>query len=134
MDIRVDEVRNVFFHLFFFDISESISIESNIATAFNLRTYSEVVMQTVHPASVALDSVEITFKDQYMGRSEMWRLKTYLVRMMIISFGWHNIACKSVQRYSKSVQRDCSPLWMAKFFVSNQTKLPSNKYVYGDVE
>lgn len=36
-------------------------------------------MQTVHPGAVALDSVEITFKDQYMGRSEMWRLKSYLV-------------------------------------------------------
>lgn len=59
--------------------SEVISIESNIATAFNLRTFSEVVMQIVNPADVALDSVEITFKDQYMGRSEMWRLKNYLV-------------------------------------------------------
>lgn len=36
-------------------------------------------MRVIDPASVALDSVEITFKDQYMGRSEMWRLKTYLV-------------------------------------------------------
>lgn len=58
---------------------EIISIESNIAAAFNLRTYSEVVMQVVDPAAVALDSVELTFKDQYMGRSEMWRLKTFLV-------------------------------------------------------
>lgn len=61
------------------NISEIISIESNIAAAFNLRTYSEVVMQVVDPTAVALDSVEITFKDQYMGRSEMWRLKTFLV-------------------------------------------------------
>lgn len=60
-------------------ISETISIETNIASAFNLRTYSDVVMQTVIPAVVALDSVEITFKDQYLGRSEMWRLKTNLV-------------------------------------------------------
>lgn len=59
--------------------SESISIESNIASAFNLRTYSDVVMQTVLPVIVALDSVEITFKDQYLGRSEMWRLKSHLV-------------------------------------------------------
>lgn len=36
-------------------------------------------MRIIDPVSVALDSVEITFKDQYMGRSEMWRLKTYLV-------------------------------------------------------
>jgi len=56
-----------------------ISIESCIATAFKMRSYSNVVMQIVNPADVALDSIEITFKDQYMGRSEMWRLKTYLV-------------------------------------------------------
>lgn len=58
----------------------AISIESGIATAFKMRTYSNVVMKIVNPADVALDSIEITFKDQYMGRSEMWRLKTYLVR------------------------------------------------------
>lgn len=56
-----------------------ISIDASIASAFNLPTYSEVVMRIIDPATVALDSVEITFKDQYMGRSEMWRLKTYLV-------------------------------------------------------
>lgn len=58
---------------------EIISVESNIAAAFNLRTYSDVIMQVVNPSLVALDSVEITFKDQYMGRSEMWRLKKFLV-------------------------------------------------------
>jgi len=57
-----------------------ISIESGIANAFKMRPYSNVVMRIVKPADVALDSIEITFKDQYMGRSEMWRLKTYLVR------------------------------------------------------
>ena len=31
------------------------------------------------PSQVALDSVELTFKDQYMGRSEMWRVKKNLV-------------------------------------------------------
>jgi len=43
------------------------------------------VMRIVNPADVALDSIEITFKDQYMGRSEMWRLKTYLVRNRLLS-------------------------------------------------
>jgi len=60
-----------------------ISIESCIATAFKMRSYSNVVMQIVNPADVALDSIEITFKDQYMGRSEMWRLKTYLVSSVL---------------------------------------------------
>lgn len=61
-----------------------ISIDAGVASAFNLPTYSEVVMQIINPASVALDSLEISFKDQYMGRSEMWRLKNYLVIIRII--------------------------------------------------
>lgn len=31
------------------------------------------------PESVILDSVELTFKEQYLGRSEMWRIKTSLM-------------------------------------------------------
>ena len=59
--------------------TESIQVQSDIVTAFSLRRYAEVVVHLVDPQAVALDSVEITFKDQYMGRSEMWRLKSHLV-------------------------------------------------------
>lgn len=59
---------------------DAISIESGVAAQFKLRTFTDVVMRVVDVADVALDSIEITFKDQYMGRSEMWRLKKYLVR------------------------------------------------------
>jgi len=62
-----------------FKFSETISIEQSIALAFQLRTYADVYMNIVDPESVALDSVEFTFKDQYLGRSEMWRLKNNLV-------------------------------------------------------
>lgn len=58
---------------------ETISVENNIATTFQLRTFAGVYMNIVNPDDVALDSVELTFKDQYMGRSEMWRLKNSLV-------------------------------------------------------
>jgi hypothetical protein len=58
-------------------------VEQSIATAFQLRTYADVCMNIVNPEDVALDSVELTFKDQYMGRSEMWRLKNSLVSIMI---------------------------------------------------
>lgn len=64
-------------------VVETISIESNIATLFALRTFADVVIRVVEPATVALDSVEVTFKDQYLGRSEMWRLKTILVKDVI---------------------------------------------------
>jgi hypothetical protein len=58
-------------------------VEQSIATAFQLRTYADVIMNIVNPEDVALDSVELTFKDQYMGRSEMWRLKNSLVRVIM---------------------------------------------------
>lgn len=62
---------------------ESVSVETNIATSFNLRSFADVVMTVIDPDSVALDSVEITFKDQYMGRSEMWRLKQHLTHTCV---------------------------------------------------
>jgi len=33
----------------------------------------------VSPESVILDSVELTFRDQYLGRSEMWRLRNSMI-------------------------------------------------------
>lgn len=58
---------------------ETISVENNVASMFQLRTFADVYMNIVNPDDVALDSIELTFKDQYMGRSEMWRLKNSLV-------------------------------------------------------
>nr|CAI5831302.1 unnamed protein product [Callosobruchus analis] len=62
---------------------ETISVEQSIATAFGLQTYKNVTIRLVNPADVALDSIELTFKDQYMGRSEMWRLKNSLVNSCV---------------------------------------------------
>ncbi|XP_034484120.1 GATOR complex protein Iml1 isoform X2 [Drosophila innubila] len=83
-----------------------ISIESCIATAFKMRSYSNVVMQIVNPADVALDSIEITFKDQYMGRSEMWRLKTYLTNTCVyvnkkIDYNDMQIRCQVYEMWSQ---------------------------------
>jgi DEP domain-containing protein 5 len=65
-----------------------ISVESSVALAFNLRTREHVYVNIIDSnspryESVVLDSVEITFKDQYMGRSEMWRLKTHLTNSCV---------------------------------------------------
>lgn len=61
-----------------------VSVESSIALTFNLKNYGDVYMRIIHdPTTVALDSVEITFKDQYMGRSEMWRLKQFLTNTCV---------------------------------------------------
>ena len=58
-----------------------ISIEKTIAETFNLRPYRDVVVKTVDPKSVGLDLLELTFRDQYLGRSDMWRLRRGLVSL-----------------------------------------------------
>jgi hypothetical protein len=63
---------------------DTISVEQSIASAFQLRTYADVCTSIVSADDVALDSVELTFKDQYLGRSDMWRLKNSLVSCIIV--------------------------------------------------
>lgn len=49
------------------------------------RLYDTVSVKLVEPADVALDSVELLFKDHYLNRSDMWRLKNSLVRAVVAS-------------------------------------------------
>ncbi|XP_055914582.1 GATOR complex protein Iml1 isoform X2 [Eupeodes corollae] len=89
-----------------------ISIESSIASTFNLKAYSVVVMRLVNAADVALDSIEITFKDQYMGRSEMWRLKTYLTNTCVyinkkIDYFDKSIRCQVYEMWSQGDRVSC---------------------------
>ncbi|XP_017842450.2 LOW QUALITY PROTEIN: GATOR complex protein Iml1 [Drosophila busckii] len=99
----------------------AISIESGIAIAFRMRSYSNVVMRIVNPADVALDSIEITFKDQYMGRSEMWRLKTYLTNTCVyvnkkIDYNDMQIRCQVYEMWSQGER-------VASGVISEDTKI-----------
>ncbi|XP_029721962.2 GATOR complex protein Iml1 isoform X2 [Aedes albopictus] len=91
---------------------EAISVEANVALAFNLKPYKDVYLRKVDPAEVALDSVEITFKDQYMGRSEMWRLKTYLTNTCVylnkkIEYCESCIRCQVYEMWSQGDRVAC---------------------------
>ncbi|XP_043269598.1 GATOR complex protein Iml1 isoform X3 [Venturia canescens] len=91
---------------------ETISIENNVATMFQLRTFADVYMNIVNPNDVALDSIELTFKDQYMGRSEMWRLKNSLVNTCVymskkIEFCGGNIRCQVYEMWSQGDRVAC---------------------------
>ncbi|XP_055607436.1 GATOR complex protein Iml1 isoform X1 [Uranotaenia lowii] len=91
---------------------ETISVEANIAVAFNLKPYKNVYMRKVDMSEVALDSVEITFKDQYMGRSEMWRLKTYLTNTCVylnkkIEYCESCIRCQVYEMWSQGDRVAC---------------------------
>uniref|UniRef100_A0A2K6CIW1 GATOR1 complex protein DEPDC5 n=1 Tax=Macaca nemestrina TaxID=9545 RepID=A0A2K6CIW1_MACNE len=60
-------------------VLETISVDQTVTQVFRLRPYQDVYVNVVDPKDVTLDLVELTFKDQYIGRGDMWRLKKSLV-------------------------------------------------------
>ncbi|XP_027243033.1 GATOR complex protein DEPDC5 isoform X3 [Cricetulus griseus] len=58
---------------------ETVSVDQTVTQVFRLRPYQDVYVNVVDPKDVTLDLVELTFKDQYIGRGDMWRLKKSLV-------------------------------------------------------
>ncbi|XP_060048727.1 GATOR1 complex protein DEPDC5 isoform X2 [Erinaceus europaeus] len=58
---------------------ETVSVDQTVTQVFRLRPYQDVYVNVVDPKDVSLDLVELTFKDQYIGRGDMWRLKKSLV-------------------------------------------------------
>ncbi|XP_066583713.1 GATOR complex protein Iml1 isoform X2 [Prorops nasuta] len=91
---------------------ETISIENNVAIMFQLRTFADVCMNIVNPDDVALDSIEIIFKDQYMGRSEMWRIKNNLVNTCVymnkkLEFCGGSIRCQVYEMWSQGDRVAC---------------------------
>ncbi|XP_065209009.1 GATOR complex protein Iml1 isoform X2 [Planococcus citri] len=98
-----------------------ISVETSVANAFQLKSYTEVVVKKVDFDSVVLDSVELIFKDQYLGRSEMWRLKKQLVNSCV----YYN---KKFEFYNKAIRAQVYEMWsqgerVACGVISEDTKL-----------
>ncbi|XP_053623506.1 GATOR complex protein Iml1 isoform X2 [Plodia interpunctella] len=91
---------------------DTISVEQSIATTFQLRTFADVYVNIVNVPDVALDSLELTFKDQYMGRSEMWRLKNHLVNTCVylnkkIEYCGGAIRCQVYEMWSQGDRVAC---------------------------
>ncbi|KAI8928325.1 hypothetical protein BC831DRAFT_548431 [Entophlyctis helioformis] len=56
-----------------------ISVAQHIATLFELNARTDVLVRKVDKESMTASFVEISFRDQYIGRSDMWRLKMSLI-------------------------------------------------------
>jgi hypothetical protein len=56
-----------------------ISIQKSIAEAVSLIQYTKVVVERITEADAALDFVELSFKRQYLQRSNMYRFKQSLI-------------------------------------------------------
>ncbi|KAI9272610.1 hypothetical protein BY458DRAFT_539708 [Sporodiniella umbellata] len=55
-----------------------LSISKDLADRFNFRSRQEVVVELIDPTPVSLDHIELAFKEQYLSRSDMWRLQQSL--------------------------------------------------------
>uniref|UniRef100_A0A915LAE1 DEP domain-containing protein n=1 Tax=Romanomermis culicivorax TaxID=13658 RepID=A0A915LAE1_ROMCU len=54
---------------------------------FPFKRYSEVVVECVTPADVALDLLELTFREQYISRSDMCRVRRFLLNRCVYLSG-----------------------------------------------
>ncbi|BES97244.1 Protein of unknown function (DUF3608) [Nesidiocoris tenuis] len=91
---------------------DAISVEQSVAATFQLRTYWDIIVNVVNPDTVTLDLVEIIFKDQYMGRSEMWRLKNSLVNTCVflnkkLEFCGGSVRCQVSEMWAQGDRVAC---------------------------
>lgn len=97
----------------------TISIEHSIAISFQMRNFSDVIINKVEQDLVLLDSVELFFKDQYLARSDMWRLKKHITNTCVhinkkIEFS--NIRCQVFEMWSQGCR-------MASGYINEETKV-----------
>jgi hypothetical protein len=62
-----------------FQQKETISLKHSVASKFKFRAYWEVHVEIVDPSAFTLALVELKFKDQWLGRSDMWRFGKTLI-------------------------------------------------------
>ena len=53
---------------------DSVYVEKSVAETYKLPNFKDVIVTQIDTKFITLDSIELTFKEQYMGRSDMWRL------------------------------------------------------------
>ena len=56
-----------------FQQKETISLQHSVASKFKFRAYWDVHVTIIDPAAHTLALVEVKFKDQWLGRGDMWR-------------------------------------------------------------
>ena len=100
---------------------DTVYIERSIADSFQLSNFKSLIVAKVEPELVALDSVELLFKEQYLGRSEMWRLKQSLCDSVVflnkkINFSKDAIRCTVNEMWGSGERVACG-------FVNQDTKV-----------
>ncbi|KAJ3213720.1 vacuolar membrane-associated protein iml1 [Dinochytrium kinnereticum] len=107
-----------------------ISVAQHVAVAFDLLPRTTVVVRKVEKSAFSADFMELSFRDQYIGRSDMWKLKTSLnntcihvgkkvtslgvraqVKELVIS--GRSVPCAYITEHTRTIYRSES----AKYFI-----------------
>nr|GAT60204.1 predicted protein [Mycena chlorophos] len=106
-----------------------ISIPKPMADAFKLKNNAEVLVTKVDPALYSAEFIELIFQDQYLGRSDMWRLGEYLVGQCVyanqeVSFIGGIVAkIQAIYMDGKQVQAACVTTSTKSIFRSLSAKI-----------
>eukprot|EP00808_Paulinella_micropora_P026926 g54287.t1 len=60
-----------------------LSILDTIAEIFGLTARMELHVRVVQPQTISVEFLEVSFQNQFMGRSDMWRIKKLLVNKLL---------------------------------------------------
>ena len=107
---------------------DTIYIEKSICDGFHLQNFQDTIVKKVDAKSVALDSVELTFKEQYMGRSEMWRIKKKLVNTCVFLNKKVEICGGSIRCYINEMWASDSEICLKE--TENRANLVENGSVF----
>ncbi|KAG8821492.1 vacuolar membrane-associated protein iml1 [Serendipita sp. 399] len=97
-----------------------VSLSSDIAKCFDIHSGTEVTLTKIDPSKYTAEALEVFFRDQYLGRPDMWRLSSSLVgkcwhaEQKVQFVGSISATIKNIYRDSKSVKAA---------FVSPETKI-----------
>ena len=82
-------LKGLFLFLFISKIG-SVSIQSSLASAFQLRQFNDVIVNKVNKNDVTLDRLELVVKDHFVTRSDAW----YLHQSLIGSCVYYSKKCR----------------------------------------
>ncbi|OQR72135.1 hypothetical protein BIW11_01364 [Tropilaelaps mercedesae] len=97
----------------------NIWIDQTAMNVIQLQKYTDVTVNTVKNSDVALDSVELVFKDQYLTRSDMWRLAQTMVDTGVYlkkEIKFYSTRCDVFEMWAKGVR-------LASGLVTKDTKV-----------
>lgn len=97
-----------------------ISLHSNVASVFAIQSRTDVQVKKADPSEVSADYVELSFKDQYLGRGDMFRLRNHLQNTCVF-IGKKIMFSGCIRCKVKEVYSNKEPLGSA--LITEQTKV-----------